>query len=128
MNQFWDVFPIIIIFPTFAIALKWYLDYRTRLKLIEKGLVDEKVKYLDFGNLGQYAPTSLKWGLVLVFVGVVIVGLRMISDDVAGEIALGIMLIAAGLALLLYYGIAGANRKRMLLERDQNSPESKPEV
>ena len=128
MNQFWDVFPIIIIFPTFAIALKWYLDYRTRLKLIEKGLVDEKVKYLDFGNLGQYAPTSLKWGLVLVFVGVVIVGLRMISDDVAGEIALGIMLIAAGLALLLYYGIAGANRKRMLLERDQNSPESKPEI
>ncbi|MCP4568890.1 MAG: hypothetical protein GY841_15045 [FCB group bacterium] len=123
MQSFWDVFPIIIIFPTFAMALKWYLDYRTRLKLIEKGLVDEKIKYLDFGGLGQYAPTSLKWGLVLVFVGVVIVGLRLIVDDVAGEIALGVMLIAAGLALLLYYGIAGMARKKIIEERHQRSSE-----
>ena len=112
MQSFWDVFPIIIIFPTFAIALKWYLDYRTRLKLIEKGLVDERVKYLDFGGLGQYAPSSLKWGLVFVFVGVIIVVLRLVSEDLPGEIALGVMLIAAGLALLLYYGIAGSVRKR----------------
>jgi len=112
MQGFWDVFPVLVIFPTFGLMLKWYLDYRTRKHLIEKGLVDEKVKFLQFNKMEHFAPSSLKWGLVLLFVGVAIVILRVVSAYVPDEVVLGTMLIAAGLGLLVYYIVADAARKR----------------
>lgn len=89
MQGFWDVFPVLIIFPTFGLMFKWYFEYRTRKHLIEKGLVDEKVKFLQFNKMEHFAPSSLKWGLVFVFVGVAIVILRVISPYVPDEIVLG---------------------------------------
>ena len=112
MQSFWDVFPLIVIFPTFGLMLKWYFDYRTRKQLIEKGLVDEKVKYLQFNKMETFAPSSLKWGLVFLFVGVAVVILGVISAYIPDEVILGSMLIAAGLGLLVYYVIADAARKR----------------
>ena len=112
MQGFWDVFPVLIIFPTFGLMFKWYFEYRTRKHLIEKGLVDEKVKFLQFNKMEHFAPSSLKWGLVFLFVGVAIVILRVISAYVPDEVVLGTMLIAAGLGLLVYYVIADAARRR----------------
>jgi len=112
MREFWDVFPVIVIFPAFALMFKWYFDYRTRRQLIEKGLVDEKIKYLQFERQEQFVPSSLKWGLVFVFVGVAIVFLRIMSEYIPGEVVLGAVLIAAGLGLLVYYLIADAAMKR----------------
>jgi hypothetical protein len=112
MQNFWDVFPVIIIFPTIGLMFKWYFEYRTRKQLIDKGLVDEKVKYLQFNKMEHFAPSSLKWGLVLLFVGVAVVVLRIISAYIPDEVILGSMLIAAGLGLLVYYIIADAARKR----------------
>jgi hypothetical protein len=104
-RAFWEVFPVIIIFPTFAIMLKWYLEYRIRQKLIEKGMVDEKVRFLNLAALGQSAGSSLKWGMVLVLTGLAIFIVQ--AYDVSSEMVLAIMLIAAGAGLLLYYLIAG---------------------
>jgi hypothetical protein len=113
MSSFWDVFPILIIFPTFAIMLKWYLDYLTRKRLIDRGLVDEKIKYLYFDTTGRYTPASLKWGLVSLFIGTGIFVVKSLPYRFQeGETFLGVMLIAAGLGLLLYYFIASAARKR----------------
>ncbi len=120
MSEFWDVFPVIIIFPTFGLMFKWFFEYRTRRQLIEKGLVDENVKYLQFSKMEQFAPSSLKWGLVFLFVGVAIIVLRLISEYIAGEVVLGAMLIAAGLGLLVYYMIADAARKKFQLEQKHN--------
>lgn len=121
MNQFWDVFPVIIIFPTFGLMFKWFFEYRTRKQLIEKGLVDEKVKYLQFNNMENFAPSSLKWGLVFMFVGVAIIIMRIISEYIPGEVVLGAMLIAAGLGLLVYYMIADAARKNYQKGQKHNS-------
>ncbi len=118
-RAFWDVFPVIIIFPTMAFMFKWYFDYRTRKQLIEKGLVDEKVKYLQFNRWDQYAPGSLKWGLVFLFVGVAIIFLRILSEYIPGEIILGAILVAAGLGLLVYYLIADAAMRRHQREHKQ---------
>jgi hypothetical protein len=112
MQGFWDVFPVLVIFPTFGLMFKWYFEYRTRRQLIERGLVDENVKYLQFNKMENYAPSSLKWGLVFLFVGVAIVFLRILSEYIPDEIVLGTMLIAAGLGLLVYYVMADAARKR----------------
>jgi hypothetical protein len=125
-RAFWDVFPVIIIFPTIAFMFKWYFDYRTRKQLIEKGLVDEKVKYLQFNRWDQYAPGSLKWGLVFLFVGVAVIILRIVSDYVPGEIILGAILVAAGLGLLVYYLIADAAMRRQ--QRDRGRFEGSPNV
>ncbi len=119
MQAFWDVFPVIIIFPTMALMFKWYFEYRTRRQLIDKGLVDEKVKYLQFNKWEHYAPASLKWGLVFIFVGVAIIFLRILSEYIPAEVVLGAVLIAAGLALLVYYLIADAAMKKHLREQKE---------
>jgi len=126
MSQFWDVFPVIIIFPTFALMFKWYFEYRTRKQLIEKGLVDEKVKYLQFNKYEQFAPGSLKWGLVFIFVGVAIIFLRILSEYIAAEVVLGAVLIAAGLGLLVYYLIADAAMKRHEREQKRSGAAQSP--
>lgn len=125
MSGFWDVFPVLIIFPTLAIMLKWYLDYLTRRRLIDKGLVDEKIKYLYFDTTERYAPTSLKWGLVSLFIGAGLLIIKTLPYRFQeGEAILGVMLVAGGLGLLLYYFIANAARKR---EQEKQPPAQLPQ-
>ncbi len=125
MSGFWDVFPVLVIFPTFAMMLKWYLDYLTRKRLIDKGLVDEKIKYLYFDTAERYAPASLKWGLVSLFIGAGLLIIKTLPYRFQeGEAILGVMLIAAGLGLLLYYFIANAARKR---EQEKQPPAQLPQ-
>lgn len=113
MNAFWDVFPVIIIFPTFGLMLKWYLEYRIKRELIQRGMVDEKVKYLAFNALEQHAPSSLKWGIVFTFVGLAVLIIQVIPYVyMTGELVLSVMLIAAGVGLLLYYFIASQLMKK----------------
>jgi len=113
MNKaFWDVFPVIIIFPTFAIIIKWFLEYRIRQRLIEKGMVDEKIRFLNLASLGQATGSSLKWGMVLILTGLAIFIVQMY--DVSGEMILAIMLIAAGAGLLIYYLIADRLTKKQI--------------
>lgn len=110
MNGFWDVFPLIVVFPTIALVIKWFLEYRLRQRLIEKGMLDEKVGFLNLASLGQSFGSSLKWGMVLVLVGVAILFIQMY--DVSDEAILGLILIAAGAGLLLYYVFADRLLKR----------------
>ena len=87
MSEFWDVFPVLVIFPTFGLMLKWYLDYRIRKQLIDKGAVDEKVKFLNFHSSNYLAPSSLKWGLVLFLVGLSL--LILMARDLAKQFMSG---------------------------------------
>lgn len=112
MQGFWDVFPVVIIFPSFAIMLKWFLEYRLKQKLIEKGVIDEKVKYLNLASLGQCRSSSLKWGLVLALMGIAVVAIKAMLYEVSGEVVLGVMLIAAGAGLLIYYFVADVVNKK----------------
>jgi Domain of unknown function (DUF6249) len=117
MQGFWDVFPIIIIFPTMAIIVKWILDFNMRKRLIEKGLIDGEKKpiNLNFGN--GYGSSSLKWGMVLVFIGGTIIIMTTMPRWVRDEVVLGAVLVAAGVALLLYYVIADILKKKQERER-----------
>lgn len=113
MSSFWDVFPVLVIFPTFAYMLKYYLDYRIKRQLIDKGMVDEKVKFLNYNEMEQYAPSSLKWGLVSTFTGLSLFLMWVLPISYRdGELILGALLISAGLGLLVYYFIA-MTRKNM---------------
>jgi len=112
MNGFFEVLPIFIIFPVIYLIVKASLDYCTRKQLIEKGLVNEDIKHLFYGNnVERYLPSSLKWGLVLVFVGITMVVLKLLPYYIEGEVIFGVALVAAGAGLLVYYGIASKKAK-----------------
>ena len=107
LDRLADVAPVFVIFPVFAYMLKMILEYSTRKKMIEKGLMGEDaVKIFQANTAGTNLPSSLKWGLVLLFVGVVIVVLQALPSYVSSEIYFGVMLMAAGVAMLIYYGLA----------------------
>lgn len=109
----WEPILIVsVIFGTFAFVIKSILEYRIKQKLISAGMVDEKLKFLNFDKLANYAPSSLKWGLVLTFIGAGILILKLYPGYVEDEAVFGTMLIAAGAGLLTYYFIANSMMKK----------------
>lgn len=110
-----NMIPIIIvpaIFFSFVAIVKIVSDNAIRRRLIEKGMLDEKVKYLYART--EQAPSSLKWGMVLIAVGVAILIGQIVPFEFQEEATLSGMFILAGLALILYYFIAS----KMLQKRE----------
>jgi len=102
----------IALFIVVAAIVKIVTDNRTRQKLIDKGLVDENVKYLFANKLEYTAPSSLKWGMVLVGVGLAILIGQMLPRRISEEVTIGAIFMFAGLGLLLYYFIASRMVKK----------------
>lgn len=113
-----EMAPVFIIFPMIAYIVKMSLNYFTRKHMIEKGLVGDEAAKMFKTNAEVFLPTSLKWGMVLTFVGIVIVILQVLPVYVSSEIYFGVMLIAAGGAMLIYYALATAKAKE--LKNNQN--------
>ena len=51
----------IAFFIIVAVIVKFIIDHKTRRLLIEKGIVDEKVKYLFRNGIQPFS--SMKWGI-----------------------------------------------------------------
>lgn len=110
--------PIVISVTFFAaVAVPIYEQirsrHRERMALIEKGIVTEDVKYL-YSSSSTINPYSyLKWGLILVFVGIGILmgflNLYIFGQDPA--IIFALIPIGAGVALLIFYRIALKKQK-----------------
>ena len=116
-----ELAPLFIIFPIVAYIVKMSLNYFTRKHMIEKGLVGDEAAKMFKADSEVSLPSSLKWGLVLTFVGVVIVILQALPSYVSSEIYFGVMLIAAGAAMLIYYGLASMKSKELEKnKKDQN--------
>ena len=75
-------------------------------RLIEKGMVDEKLKYLYADKYDRNVPSSLKWGMVLTTIGLAVLVARLIPAVDSDEMTLSMMLIFGGVALIAYYFIA----------------------
>lgn len=115
MNQLADALAPVAFFVVVAFIIKGYLDYRLRKTLIDKGMVDEKTKYLNLVN-GSGGRSSLKWGLILTLVGLVMIVVKAMPFYVEDEIVLGAMFIAAGGGLLVFYIVDDIYRKRQQRE------------
>jgi hypothetical protein len=100
------VVPLLGLFIAIAVIVKIALDHRTRQKLIEKGLVDEKVKYLYRENGDTRALGTLKWALVLIGIGLAVVIGQLVPDRMMEAITAAGMFLLAGVGLLVYYAIA----------------------
>ncbi|MBD3219212.1 MAG: hypothetical protein GF310_13130 [candidate division Zixibacteria bacterium] len=106
LGAFWLVFMII----------KISLDYKTKKALIEKGQINENIKFLAKHQNGFMS--SLKWGLILLGAGIALLGYNKLTDvgiySGRGDeevLALGMVALFAGFALVVYYSIASKKSK-----------------
>ena len=98
--------PLIAFFIAVAVIVKIALDHRTRQKLIDKGMVDEKVKYLYRENGETRALGVLKWALVLIGIGLAVIIGQVVPERMMEEITAAGMFLLAGIGLLIYYAVA----------------------
>ena len=103
MDSFWDVAPLIIFFGVAAFIVKIILDHQTRKKLIEKEMLDEKVKYLYADRPENRILSNLKWGMILIGIGLAIFIGQIVPPEFEQEVTIGGMFILAGLGLVIYY-------------------------
>ncbi len=126
-----DVLIPLVVFGGLWFILKLFLDHSTRRKLIDSGNIDENIKYLYFNRPEQYAPSSLKWGLVLVGLGLaVVIGQILPYPWDKGEIIFSLMLLFSGIGLLVNYAIVSKKQKeaqaKNTLEQSKNQPPQPP--
>ncbi len=112
--------PEIIIAPVIFFSLvaivKIISDNRLRRILIERGKLDENIKFI-FQNRAELNPlSSVKWGLVLIGIGLALLLGQLFPYTFADEAILGLMFLFAGIGFLVYYALM----KKQLAE--QGSP------
>jgi hypothetical protein len=108
---------ILTVIGIFTVELvKVVSENRLRSKLIEKGLVDEKAKLLFEARVPALSASSLKWGLVLIAMGLAFLfsfGIqRWVPVDVRGEMTAGAVFFMAGLGMIVYYAVARRQEKK----------------
>ncbi|MCB2201740.1 hypothetical protein KQH51_02975 [bacterium] len=108
-----EVLSMGVVFFAFAYIIKILADARTRNKLIEKGLVDKNVQHLFAPDKELQTLSSLKWGMVLVGIGLAWLLRELFPYDISGEGAVGLMFIFGGAAFLIYYPLASSYLRRM---------------
>lgn len=111
----------IVFFFAIVTIIKVISDNRTRQKLIEKRLLEENIKYLYPDRLEHYVSSSLKWGMVLVGIGLAIFIGQMVPQRISDVITAAGIFIFAGLGLILYYVIATLMVKKS--EKEDNARE-----
>jgi hypothetical protein len=120
MDGLWDVAPVIIVFGAAILIVKYAMDYKIKRNLIEKGLVNEKVRFLSRHANGQ--TDSIKWGLILVGAGVGLVGAAFLPYRYqSDEIKIGLVAMMAGLGLIIHYFIAMLASKKDTKNEDTTS-------
>ena len=118
LMQITEVIPFFVIFRAIALVIKWIIDYRLKIKLINMGMVDEKVKFLNFDKPVKKPLGSLKWGIVITFIGLASLVMSVYPDDLGEGFVFGVIFIAAGLGLLIYYFIEGNLEKKAKQEAE----------
>jgi len=111
MDHYTDVFIVAIIFFSFFGVVKVISDNRLRQKLIDRGELGENIKHL-YTSPKYQTLSSLKWGFVLVGLGLALLIGQLIPVDIQDEIIVGAMFILAGSGLLLYYYISNQLQKK----------------
>jgi len=118
MNE--DVFIPAIIFFSIVAIVKIVSDNKTKNRMLDKGMDDVNLRNFFSAQFELHSLSSIKWGMVLVGIGVAIMVSQLFPRDFTDEAALGLILIFAGLGFLVYYPIAEKRLKK--IKDQQNQP------
>ena len=99
------VLNVAIIFGTISYVIKTIADNRVRNKAIDKGILDEQLKGVFARTAEQFLSglNAIKWGMVLIGIGIAIVVGRFFPHHYTDEGTLGLALILSGVAFIIYY-------------------------
>jgi len=119
MDPFEALVPLVGIVFTFGIPgiiIFWWLytKHREKMRLIEKGLTPEEVKAYFSENTKPRNPySSLKWGILLSFLGIGIFLGNILENyyDIEEGVVMGIIVLCAGIGFLVYYAIVSSKIK-----------------
>ena len=111
-----EVFVVGIIFFSIVAIAKIIADSMFRNRLTEKGLADEGVRKMYGTTAKMQSMSSLKWGMVMVGLGVALLIGQLFPRYIDDQITFGLMFLFAGLGFLIYYPIAA----RLSKDNDPN--------
>ncbi len=115
--------PMVAIVFTFGIPgviIFWWLytKHRERMRLIEKGLTPDEVKayFSETNNKPRNPYSSLKWGILLTFLGIGIFLANLFEGlyDLEEGVMMGIIVLFAGIGFLVYYGVVSSKLKNQI--------------
>jgi hypothetical protein len=108
--------PIFLFGGAAAVLIVYFNSrHKERMAMIEKGVNPAEFKGAPMREWFHTNPlSSLKWGLLAVFVGLGLLFAMWMHQmyDVRDSIYLGSMLVAGGLALIIFYFIASKKLKQ----------------
>lgn len=116
MGDLTPVFVLLVIFGGIIGIIRVIQDSRLRQRVLEKGTIDDQTRHLLTRGYGAGHLNNLKWGMVLVAVGAAALIGQFLPYDMNDGGVVGLMLVFAGLAFLIYYPIA------QKYEREQSGP------
>lgn len=112
-----------IVFTAIVAIVKIVADHRTRNRLIEKGQVNENLRYLFTSYSDRVKVRSnLKWGFVFLGIGVGLMAKQVSPIYISDETAMGLMFLLAGIGFFVYYYVA----KGQLADSEGTDPDQKP--
>lgn len=94
------------VFLSFVLMIKIISDNRIKKMLIERDKVDENVKFLYQGFAARDPLSSVKWGLVLIGIGLALMLGQLFPSTFSDEAGVGLMFLFAGIGFLVYYFMA----------------------
>lgn len=111
------VIVTLIVFGSVGLLIWKFLDsrHRERMTMIEKGVNPADFKGMSFREMFRFNPlSSLKWGLLAMFVGVGIMVATYLERNLYWHDSVypASMLICGGLALIIFYGVASSKMKK----------------
>jgi hypothetical protein len=96
----------IAFFITVVLIIKTVFDSRIKRQLIEKGVIDDKLRSLFEESPELRVLSVLKWAFVMIGIGLGILAGRLAPPELVREYMMAAMFIFTGAGLVLYYVIA----------------------
>ena len=94
-----------VVFLTFYSMLKIFFEYRLKRSLVEKGLVKEG-QLLVAAAPGFQPLVSVKWGLVLIGIGLAVLLGQLFPREISETAMMGMIFLFAGVGFLVFYAMA----------------------
>ena len=108
-----DALIVGIVFASIVAVVKIIADAVTRRRIIEKAATDPQANQVYFTHPELMNLSSLKWGMVLVGIGLAWLFSRWMPYYWHDETVFGLMFLLAGIGMLAYYPIAQKKIKRI---------------
>ena len=117
-----DVLIVGIIFFAIVAIVKIVSEHALRRKMIDRSGADASIDRILLTHPELSNLSSLKWGLVLIGIGLAAVISQWLPYYWSDESMIGLMFVLAGAGMLLYYPFAQRRIKRLQAEEKTKHP------